>query len=61
MLNTRAEKYNLRCSRIFGQNGPKLNNIYIYKIFWTVILVLNINKLCCETLENLSSFCTRKG
>ena len=25
MLNTRVEKYNLRCSRYFGQNSPELN------------------------------------
>ena len=24
-LNTRAEKYNLKCSTDFGQNGPELN------------------------------------
>ena len=55
-----SRKYNLRCSRIFWQNGLELNqkkNI----IFWTVVPVLNINRLHCETLENFSSFCTRKG
>ena len=43
--------------RNFGHNGSELNE----KIFlWTVVPVLNINRLCCETLEIFFHFLHKK-
>ena len=52
-------KFEVRGLRNFEPNGSELkekkNNL------WTVVPVLNINRLCCKILEKFSSFCTRKG
>ena len=60
MLNTRVEKKNnLRCSRIYGQNGSEINNEK--KNLWTVVPVFEYKQVMfCGILENYSSFCTRK-
>ena len=47
LWNTRVEKDNLRCSRIYGQNSPEISKKLNEKkkFIWTVLQFLNMNRM----------------
>ena len=58
-LTLGLRKYNLRCSRIFGQNGLELNEFFFFFLDNSSIFEHETDCVC-EIMENYSSFCTRK-